>query len=58
VAAEVRPRKRSHKAGGCGEEGDSSWSWIFGAAEGRDKDAEDRLVIKAWKTHDVPGNWG
>jgi hypothetical protein len=30
----------------------------FGAAEGRDKDAEDRLVIKAWKTHDVPGNWG
>lgn len=33
MAAEVRPRKRGHKAGGCGEEGDSSWSWIFGVAK-------------------------
>lgn len=25
-------------------------------SEGKDVDTEDKLVIKAWKTHDVPGN--
>lgn len=29
----MRPRKRGHEAGGCGEEGDSSRSWILGVAK-------------------------
>lgn len=32
-----------------------SFPW---GSECRGVDAEDRLVIKAWKTHDGPGNWG
>lgn len=33
MVVEVRLRKRSYKVGGCGEEGDFLWSWIFGVVK-------------------------